>query len=322
VPVTLADVDAAAARLHDVAVRTPVVTSPELDARTGLTLFFKCEGLQHTGSFKFRGAYNKLATLSDDERAHGVVAASSGNHAQALAYAATRFGCRAVVVMPHDAPATKRDAARRMGAELVGYDRYRDDRDAIVHDLAARDGLTIVPSSNDAAVVAGQGTVLRELLADAGALDAVIVPVAGGGLLGGSAVVASAQSPAVRVVGVEPAASPDMRESLRTGALVRIDPKPSIADALLLDHPSELGYATSRTIVAPDDVVLVDDDELLAALRAVHEQVKVVVEPAGAAALAAVLAHRPPDLHGRVGVVLSGANVDVDRLTEYLTTQR
>jgi threonine dehydratase len=315
--VTIADVDAAAQRLRDVAVRTPVLTSPALDERAGATVFCKYEGAQHTGSFKFRGAYNKLASLTDEERHRGVIAASSGNHAQALASAAARFGARAVVFMPADAPLAKRDNAIALGAEIVEYDRYHDDRDALVAARAARDGLTLVHSSSDPLVVAGQGTAARELLAEVGPLDVVAVPVAGGGLLGGTSVVAAAQAPPVRVVGVEPAASPDLRESLRQGEVVHIAPQPSIADALLLGHPSPLGFELARTHLHTDDVVLVEDAEVVDAMRAVHDLFGVVVEPGGAAALAALLQGRVPGGAGRrVGIVLSGANVGADRFAE------
>jgi threonine dehydratase len=319
VPVTLADVEAAATRLHDVAVRTPVLTSPALDEQVGAAVFCKYEGAQHTGSFKFRGAFNKLASLTDAQRARGVIAASSGNHAQALALAAARFGAHAVVFMPADAPAAKRDAAVALGAEIVEYDRYHDDRDAMVHERAQRDGLALVHSSSDPVVVAGQGTVARELLEAVGPLDLIAVPVAGGGLLGGTLVVAGAQAPPVRVVGVEPTASPDLRESLRRGELVHIPAERSIADALLLGHPSPLGYELARARLTGDDVVLVDDDEILDAVRFAHRVLGVVVEPGGAAALAALLAGRfPGPPAARVGIVLSGANVGTDRFAQFV----
>jgi threonine dehydratase len=317
---TLADVTAAAGRLRGVAARTPVLTSRLVDQACGAEVFVKAECFQRTGSFKFRGAFNRVSTLSDEERRRGVAAASSGNHAQALARAAQLFGCTAVVLMPRTAPSAKlAAAAETYGAEVIAYDDPAE-RDAMLQELVRARGVTEVPSSNHRDVMAGQGTVALELFEDVADIDALVVPIAGGGLLGGCATVAGAVSPGTRVIGVEPFESPDMRDSLAAGVITPCVPGPSIADALKLHAPSSLGFEVCLRLVPPDQVVLVSNEEIRAALRLLCERTKLMVEPAGAVALAAVLAGRIPSLPvgARVAVIASGGNVGLDRLSQIL----
>jgi len=311
---SLEDVDAAARRLEGVAHRTPVLSSSTLDARTGASVFCKAEHLQRSGAFKFRGAYNKLASLTEDERAAGVVAFSSGNHAGAVALAARLLDTHAVILMPTDAPVAKMDATRSYGAEIVTFDRYTEDREALGAALREERGLVLVPPFDDELVMAGQGTAALELFADVPDLDLVVVPVGGGGLLAGTAVVAAAQMPAVRVVGVEPEAGDDTRRSLLAGERVTIAIPHTIADGQQIATPGRLTFEVNRTLV--EEVVLVSDDELLTAMAFLFDRMKQVTEPSGACALAALLAGRL-DVRGlRVGVVLSGGNVGLARMVE------
>ena len=311
----LADVHAAARRLDGVAHRTPVVTSRTLNARTGLDLVLKPENLQRGGAFKFRGAFNKIASLPDGERARGVAAFSSGNHAQAVAIAAGLLGTSAVILMPEDTPAAKLDATRGYGAEIVSYDRWTEDREALGAALAEERGLTLVRPYDDPAVMAGQGTAALELVEDAGPLDALVVPVGGGGLIAGSATAAKGLRPETRVVGVEPEAGNDTQRSLATGARVSIDVPRTIADGLQATIPGALTFEVNRERV--DEVVTVTDEELLDALRFAFDRLKLVLEPSGAAALAALLASKVAAA-GRVGAILSGGNVGVERFRELL----
>ncbi len=303
------DVRRAAARLDGVAHRTPVLTSTTVDALVGAKLSFKCETFQRGGAFKFRGAYNALASLDEAERARGVCAASSGNHAQAVTLAARRFGVRAVILMPEDAPALKRAATEGYGAEVVTFDRYRDDRDALMRALAAERGMALVHPYDNPTVMAGQGTVALELLEQVGAdrLDAVVVPVGGGGLISGCATVVKALAPGARVIGVEPAASDDVARSLASGRRERVEVGRTIADGQQTSSPGELTWPVIRERV--DQVVTVGDEEIVAAMRLLFERMKLVVEPSGACAFAAVLAGLVPVARLRVGVVLSGGNV-------------
>ena len=302
--ITEVDVRAAAARLDGVAVVTPVLHG---DALPGV--FAKAECFQRTGSFKFRGAYNRLAQLTESERERGVAAFSSGNHAQAVALAAREVGTSAVILMPHDAPATKVAATRSYGAEIVRYDRYTEDRGALGRALAHERGAVLVPPFDDARIMAGQGTVALELLDEVADLDALVVPVGGGGLIAGCATVAKALRPSIRVVGVEPAAGDDARRSLAAGHPVEIAVPRTIADGQQTTRPGDLTFAVMRELV--DDVVLVTDDEIVDAMRAYRDAFEVTAEPSGACALAAVLAGRVDG--DRVGVILSGGNVDPDR---------
>ena len=308
----LDDVKAAARRLHGVAHRTPVLSSSTLDERVGARVLLKAEPFQRTGSFKFRGAYNKVSSLSDDERARGVVGISSGNHGQAVALAARLHGSSATIVMPADAPALKLDATRGYGAEVVTYDRYTEDREAIGNRLADERGLTVVRPFDDSLVMAGQGTAALELLEEAGGLDLFLAPVGGGGLIAGCATVVA---PGSRVVGVEPEAGDDTRRSLEAGERVEIPVPETIADALQVTKPGELTFEVNSRLL--DRVVTVSDAELIEAMRFLFERLKLVVEPGGAAGVAALLAGKV-EAGGTVGVVVSGGNVGAARFAELL----
>jgi threo-3-hydroxy-L-aspartate ammonia-lyase len=310
--IELADIEAAARRLDGVANRTPVVTSRTLDSVAGAEVHLKAECLQRGGAFKFRGAYNKISSLSEPA---GVVAYSSGNHAQAVAIAARLVGTSATIVMPEDAPPAKVDATRGYGAEIVTYDRWTESREEIGAQLARERGLELVPPYEDPLVMAGQGTVALELLADVPELDVLVVPVGGGGLIAGCATAAKALRPSMRVVGVEPEAGDDTRQSLAAGERVRIDVPRTIADGLQAATPGELTFAVNRERV--DEIVTVSDAEILNAMAFLFDRLKLVTEPSGAVGVAALLAGRI-EPRGRVGVVISGGNVGVARFAELL----
>ena len=306
--IDLDDVRRAAARLDGVAHRTPVVRSRTLDERTGAAVRLKPENLQRIGAFKFRGAYNAIAQLG---RVRGVVTASSGNHAQAVALSAALHDLPATILMPEDAPASKAAATEGYGATIVRYDRYADDREALLRERAEQDGLTIVHPYDDERIMAGQGTAALELIEDGGELDALLVPVGGGGLIAGCATAATALCPGVRVIGVEPAASDDTARSFAAGERVSVPPPRTIADGQQLDIPGERTFPVVRERVAA--VVTVTDAEIVDAMRFAFERLKLVLEPSGASALAALLYGRADVAGARAGVVLSGGNVDVDR---------
>ncbi len=306
-----ADVQAAALRLRCVAHRTPVVTSRTLDARTGSSAFLKCENLQRMGAFKFRGAYNRLVQLGDAERGAGVVAFSSGNHAQGVALAAQILGIAATIVMPDDAPAAKVAATREYGAEIVFYERGASHRDEIAAGIARRTGATLVPPFDDPAIVAGQGTVALELIEDVRGLDVLLVCTGGGGLLAGSALVAAALSPSLAVYGVEPEAGDDFAQSFAAGERVEIAVPDTIADGQRTTAPGELTFPIVKRLCA--GILTVSDIELCEAMRFAFERLKLVVEPSGAAALAALLSGKVDVAGRRVGVILSGGNVDGER---------
>ncbi|MGV4923930.1 pyridoxal-phosphate dependent enzyme [Streptomyces sp. BHT-5-2] len=318
--VTLDDVRDAARRLAGAAHRTPVLRSRTLDTRTGTRAFLKCENFQRAGAFKFRGAYHALSRLTPEQLARGVVAHSSGNHAQALALAARERGTRAVIVMPADAPRSKRDATAGYGAEIVAYDRYTEDRAALSARIAQERGLTLIPPYDHPHVIAGQGTAALELLEETGPLDVLLVPVGGGGLMAGCATAATALAPGTRMIGVEPEAGDDTRRSLAAGHRVAVPVPRTIADGQAVETPGELTFAINRRLV--DSVVLVTDDEIRAAMAFAFERLKIVVEPSGASALAALLAGRPEPLPGpapaRIGVIVSGGNIGPDRFRELL----
>ncbi len=299
---------AAAERLRGVAHRTPVVTSRTLDARTGAAAFLKCENLQRMGAFKFRGAYNRLVQLDAAARARGVVAFSSGNHAQGVALAAKLLGIPATIVMPEDAPAAKVAATREYGAEVVFYDRSTMNRGSIAADVAAQTGATLVPPYDDPAIVAGQGTVALELLRDVPDLDVLLVCTGGGGLLAGCALAAAALRPAIAVYGVEPEAGDDFRQSFVLGERVEIAVPETIADGQRTTSPGVLTFAIVKRLCA--GILTVRDDDLRAAMSFAFERLKLVVEPSGAAALAALLTGAVDVAGKRVGVILSGGNVD------------
>ncbi|HWH80865.1 MAG TPA: threo-3-hydroxy-L-aspartate ammonia-lyase [Burkholderiaceae bacterium] len=305
------DIERAAARLKGVAHRTPVLTSRTLDELVGAQVFLKAENLQRMGAFKFRGGYNAVNVLSDAQRARGVVAFSSGNHAQAVALAARLHGCRATIVMPHDAPALKLAATRGYGAEVVMYDRYREDRAAIAKTLVAERGAALIPPFDHLPVMAGQGTAALELIEDAGALDALIVCAGGGGFLSGCTVAAKHLVPSIRVFGAEPARGNDMQQSLREGRIVSIDVPRTICDGQQTQAVGAHPFEVIRALV--DDVLTATDPQVVDAMRFVFERMKLVLEPSGACALAALIANRERFAGLRVGVTLSGGNIGLDR---------
>ncbi|HEY6794644.1 MAG TPA: pyridoxal-phosphate dependent enzyme [Kineosporiaceae bacterium] len=311
---TVDDVRAAAVRLAGVAHRTPVVTSRTLDGLTGGSVLLKAENLQRMGAFKFRGAYHAVSRLDGAALAAGVVAPSSGNHAQALALAARLSGTTAVIVMPQDTPRAKREATAGYGARIVEYDRYRQDREAIARALAAERGLTLVHPYDDLAVMAGAGTTALELVEDAGPLDVLLVCLGGGGLLSGCATAAKGLLPQVRVIGVEPAAGDDWQRSLAAGHPVTVPVPRSIADGQLATRPGELTWQVAGPLL--DAVVTVTDDQISRAMAWAFERLKLVLEPSGATALAAVLCGAVDVRGARVGVTLSGGNVDPARFAE------
>jgi threo-3-hydroxy-L-aspartate ammonia-lyase len=314
---TLDDVRAASRRLSARVHRTPVIVCQSFDDACGHQVFFKCENLQRAGAFKIRGALNKLATLTPAERARGVIAFSSGNHAQGVALAARMVGTTAIVCMPKDAPALKLEATRNYGAEIVFYDRLTDDRERLVRELMERTGRVLVPPFDDPAIMAGQGTVALELLEDVPSLDVLLAPVGGGGLLAGCSTVARTLFPGMQVFGVEPDTANDTYLSMRQGERVSIPPPPTIADGLRAMTPGALTFPVLRANLT--DVVLVSDDEVRAAVRYLALRAHIVLEPSGAVAAAAVLSGRLPIPHNsRVGVILSGGNIDPGLLIDIL----
>ncbi|MFK5634425.1 threo-3-hydroxy-L-aspartate ammonia-lyase [Ornithinimicrobium sp. LYQ103] len=315
---TYADVQAAARILDGVAHRTPVLRSRRLDALAGCEVHLKAEHLQRVGAFKFRGAFTALSAFDADQRRAGVLAWSSGNHAQAVALAARELGMPATIVIPHDAPELKVAATLGYGAEVVRYDRWTEDREAIGAALAAERGMTVVPPYDHPGVIAGQGTVVKELLEDVPDLDVVVTPLGGGGLLAGSLLSARAVAPRARVYGVEPAAGDDGRRSLEEGRIVTIGTPRTIADGAQTLHLGELTFPILRDGVT--EVVTATDDQLVTAMRVAASVLKQVVEPTGVLGLAAVLSGAVPQTAGlRVGVVLSGGNVDLERFAALVT---
>jgi threo-3-hydroxy-L-aspartate ammonia-lyase len=312
--ITLDDVRAAAERVDGVANRTPVFTSRTLDERTGARVHVKAECFQRGGAFKFRGAYNAIAMLDAETRARGVLAYSSGNHAQAVAVAARLLGTTATIVMPLDAPPAKLEATRGYGAEIVSYDRWTENREEIGARLATERGLELIRPYDDVRVMAGQGTVALELLEDVPDLDVLVTPVGGGGLIAGCATAAAALRPGIRVVGVEPEAGDDTRRSLEAGRRMRIEIPKTIADGLQTTEPGELTFEVNRRLV--DEVITVGDDEIVDAMAFLFDRLKLVTEPSGAVGVAALLAGRVRG--GRIGVVISGGNVGVARFAALL----
>jgi threo-3-hydroxy-L-aspartate ammonia-lyase len=307
------DIAAAAARIAGVAHRTPVLRSATADRRTGAHLFFKCENLQRMGAFKFRGACNALARFDEGQRRRGVIAFSSGNHAQAIALAAQLLHMPSVIVMPQDAPAAKLAATRgyqegMAGSEVVLYDRYKEDREAIGRRLAGERGMTLIPPFDHPDVMAGQGTAALELIEEVGRLDALLVPLGGGGLLSGCAVAATHLSPGIAVWGVEPEAGNDTQQSLARGEIVRIDTPRTIADGAQTTSSGNLTFPVIQALSR--GVLTVSDAQLVATMRFFAERMKLVVEPTGCLGAAALL-EGAIDLRGaRVGVIVSGGNVD------------
>jgi threonine dehydratase len=314
--VGFADVQKAAARLDGLAHRTPVLTSRTLNARCGVQVFLKAENLQRGGAFKFRGAYNKISSLTPAEIQRGVATYSSGNHAQAVALAARLVGTRAVILMPRDAPTAKVEATKGYGAEIVTYDRYAEDRTRLGEALATERGLVIVPPYDDELVIAGQGTAAMELFEDCGPLDTLIVPVGGGGLIAGCAIAAGSMSPNTRVIGVEPEAGDDTKRSLAHGTRVRIPVPQTIADGQQVEMPGRITFSINQDLI--DDIVLVSDEQLVASMAFAVDYLKTVVEPSGASGLAALLGGAVDAPGARVGIILSGGNVGARRLAELL----
>ncbi|OZI79213.1 MULTISPECIES: threo-3-hydroxy-L-aspartate ammonia-lyase [Bordetella] len=306
---TYEDVVRASEVLAGVAHRTPVLTSSTADARTGARVFFKCENFQRMGAFKFRGGYNAIARLTPGQRAAGVVTFSSGNHAQAIALAARLLGVRATIIMPHDAPAAKRAATEGYGGQVVTYDRYTDDREAVARRIQAETGATLIPPYDHRDVIAGQGTAAKELFEEVGPLDALFVCLGGGGLLAGSALAAEALSPGCQVYGVEPEAGNDGQQSLRKGEIVRIATPKSLADGAVTTHLGELTFPVIQRLVS--DIVTVTDAQLVDTMKFFAERMKIVVEPTGCLSTAAVLQHVVAMPGKRVGVIISGGNVDL-----------
>lgn len=312
----LEDIRAAAARLAGQAHRTPIVTSRTFDARVGARVLLKCENFQRMGAFKFRGAYNALSRLSGDQLARGVCAYSSGNHAQAVALAASLLGAKATILMPEDAPESKVEAVLGYGAEVRRFDRYHADRTALANELAQQYGFSIIPPFEHPDIMAGQGTAALEFLEDAGAVDLLLAPMGGGGLMAGTAVAATSLYPETQLIGVEPAAGDDHQRSFAEGRRVRIDVPRTIADGLAVDQPGEQTFAINHRLVS--EVVTVTDEEIVAAMRFLFDRMKLVVEPSGATVVAALLTGKVHAAGNRVGLILSGGNVSTDRFRQLL----
>ncbi len=315
------DIGAAAARLQGVAHRTPARTSRTVDERTGATVFFKCENFQRMGAFKFRGAYNALAQFSAEQRRSGVIAFSSGNHAQAIALSARLLGMPSVIVMPQDSPGAKLAATRgyqegQPGSEVILFDRYTEDREAIGRRIASERGMTLIPPYDHPHVMAGQGTAALELIADSGPLDTLLVCVGGGGLIAGCAVAAAHLLPDIAIFGVEPEAGDDTRQSLARGEIVHIATPKTIADGAQTQHSGELTFPVIQRLVR--GILTVSDAQLIGTMRFFAERLKMVVEPTGCLAAAALL-EGVIDLRGqRVGVIVSGGNVDIGQYGAWL----
>jgi len=313
---TYEDVAAAAQRIEGHAHRTPVLTSRTVDEQLGATVFFKCENFQRMGAFKFRGAFNALSCVDVNQRKRGVVAFSSGNHAQAVALSARLLDMPATIVMPHDAPAAKVAATKGYGGNVVVYDRYREDREAIGRRLAEERGMVLIPPYDHPHVIAGQGTAAKELFDEVGPLDALFVPLGGGGLLSGSALATRALSPTTKLYGVEPEAGNDGQRSLRSGSIVHIDTPKTIADGAQTQHLGNYTFEIIKRDV--DDILTVSDDDLIDCMRFFASRMKIVVEPTGCLGFAAAKRHGDALKGQRVGVIISGGNVDMDRLCAHV----
>lgn len=311
---TYSDIEQAAARLEGAAHRTPVLTSSTANAKTGAELFFKCENYQRMGAFKFRGAFNAIARFTDAQRAAGVLTFSSGNHAQAIALSARLAGIRATIIMPQDAPALKVQATKEYGGEVLFYDRYTENREEIASRLANERGMTLIPPYDHPDVICGQGTAAKELFEDVGPLDVLLVPLGGGGLLAGCALAASGLSPECKVIGVEPEAGNDGQQSLKRGEIVHIGVPKTIADGAMVTHVGQHNFEVIRRRV--DDIVTVTDAQLVETMKFFAERMKMVVEPTGCLGAAAALCGVVPVAGKRVGILISGGNVDLSRFAE------
>ena len=313
---TYPDVAAAAERIEGMARKTPVMTSRTVDAELGANVFFKCENFQRMGAFKFRGAMNALLQFDERQRQAGVVAFSSGNHAQAVALAASKLQIPATIVMPLDAPAAKVAATKGYGGNVVTYDRYKEDREQIGRDLAAKHGLTLIPPYDHPHVIAGQGTAAKELIEEVGELDVLFVPLGGGGLLSGCALSTRALSPRCKIYGVEPEAGNDGQQSFKAGSIVHIETPKTIADGAQTQHLGQYTFPIIQRDV--DDILTVKDDQLVDCMRFFAERMKMVVEPTGCLGFAAAREMRGALEGKRVGVLLSGGNVDLERYARFL----
>ncbi|VVD73251.1 serine dehydratase [Pandoraea iniqua] len=312
--ITYGDVAAAHDRIREAAHHTPVLTSRTADAMTGAQLFFKAENFQRMGAFKFRGAYNAISQFTAEQKRGGVLAFSSGNHAQAIALAARELGVAAVILMPQDAPQMKIDATRGYGAEVVLFDRYKEDREALATRLATERGMTLIPPYDHPHVMAGQGTAAKELIEDVGTLDILVVCLGGGGLLSGCAVAARALNPNIAIYGVEPEAGNDGQQSFRSGKIVHIETPRTIADGAQTQHLGNYTFPVIRSLV--DDILTVTDDELVQTMKFFASRMKIVVEPTGCLAAAAVLQGKLDVKGKRVGIILSGGNIDLARFAK------
>lgn len=317
---TLEQIKQAASRIAGRVHHTPVMTSRAFNAAAGVEVFFKCENLQRAGAFKIRGATNKILSLNDDEKRRGVVAFSSGNHAQAVALAAREAGTHAVIAMPDDAPKAKVAGTKGYGAKIIFYDRHSEDRETVAQRISESEGLVMVPPYDDYLVMAGQATCGLELLTEVPDLDTVATPCSGGGLFAGVSSAAKAINPRIRCFPIEPDTGDDTRQSFIKGERVSIPPPPTIADGLRVQFPGNLTFPILQATA--EDVLTVTDDEIIATMRFLLFRMKLLVEPSGAAAAAAVLMRRLPSDVKRVGVVLSGGNLDSDQLAKYLSGEK
>lgn len=313
---TYADVEAAAKRLEGYAHKTPVMTSRTVNDLLGAEVFFKCENLQRMGAFKFRGGFNALSKFTPEQRRAGVVAFSSGNHAQAIALSARLLGMPATIIMPHDAPAAKVAATKGYGGNVVMYDRYKEDREAIGRKLAEEHGMTLIPPYDHPDVLTGQGTAAKELFEEVGTLDAIFTPLGGGGLLSGTALAARALAPQCKIYGVEPEAGNDGQRSFRSGEIVDIPTPKTIADGAQTQHLGHYTFGIIRRDVT--DILTATDAQLIDAMRLFAARMKILVEPTGALGLAGAFTIKPELQGKRIGVVISGGNVDLERFCELL----
>lgn len=310
------DIAAAAERIDGYANKTPVLTSRTINEEFGAEVFFKCENFQRMGAFKFRGAMNALRQFTPEQRAAGVVAFSSGNHAQAIALSAKLLGIPATIVMPHDAPAAKVAATKGYGGNVVVYDRYTEDREQIGRDLAEKHNLTLIPPYDHPHVIAGQGTAAKELIEEVGSLDVLFVCLGGGGLLSGSALAVRHLSPECVIYGVEPEAGNDGQQSFQKGEIVHIDTPKTIADGAQTQHLGHYTFPLIQKYV--NDILTVSDSELVASMKFMAERMKIVVEPTGCLGFAAVRARKSELVGKKIGVIISGGNVDISRYSEFL----
>lgn len=316
-PISYDDVVQAHERLAPVVNRTPVFTSRSANSLTGAELFFKCENFQRVGAFKFRGAYNAISQFTPEQKSYGVVTFSSGNHAQAIALSAQLLGVKSVIIMPTDAPAIKINATRGYGADVILYDRYTEDRDEIGRKISAERKMTLIPPYDHPHVMAGQGTAAKELIEDVGDLDMILAPVGGGGLISGCATVAKTVLPACTVIGVEPEAGNDVQRSLRSGKIIRIDVPHTIADGAQTQHAGTHTFQVIRHLV--DDISTVTDQDLIDAMKFFAERMKMVVEPTGCLGAALAFGDRIALRGKRVGIVLTGGNIDLSRFASLIS---